>query len=64
MCPLQSPELKDLLVITPHLGASTAEAQLNVAIDVAEQIRAVLRGEGAAGAVNIPSLRPDCYSHP
>lgn len=47
------------LVLTPHLGASTQEAQLNVAIDVAEQIKAVLTGGSASSAVNIPSLRPD-----
>lgn len=29
-------------ILTPHLGASTEEAQVNVAIDVAEQIRDVL----------------------
>jgi D-3-phosphoglycerate dehydrogenase len=32
------------LILTPHLGASTEEAQANVAIDVAEQIRDVLLG--------------------
>ena len=47
------------IVLTPHLGASTQEAQLNVAIDVAEQIKAVLTGGSASSAVNIPSLRPD-----
>ena len=47
------------LVLTPHLGASTEEAQLNVAIDVAEQIRDVLSGKSARSAVNIPSLRAD-----
>ena len=47
------------IVLTPHLGASTQEAQLNVAIDVAEQIRDVLSGGSASSAVNIPSLRPD-----
>ena len=47
------------IVLTPHLGASTQEAQLNVAIDVAEQIKAVLTGSSASSAVNIPSLRPD-----
>jgi len=40
------------------LGASTAEAQVNVAIDVAEQIRDVLLGLPARSAVNIPGLRP------
>ena len=47
------------LVLTPHLGASTAEAQVNVAIDVAEQIRDVLLGLPARSAVNIPGIFPD-----
>ena len=47
------------LVMTPHLGASTAEAQVNVAVDVAEQIRDVLLELPARSAVNIPGLRPD-----
>jgi D-3-phosphoglycerate dehydrogenase / 2-oxoglutarate reductase len=47
------------LVLTPHLGASTAEAQINVALDVAEQIRDVLLGLPARSAVNIPGLRPE-----
>jgi D-3-phosphoglycerate dehydrogenase / 2-oxoglutarate reductase len=46
-------------VLTPHLGASTEEAQVNVAVDVAEQIRDVLLGLPARSAVNIPGLRPD-----
>ncbi|MDB9315076.1 phosphoglycerate dehydrogenase [Spirulina sp. CS-785/01] len=47
------------LILTPHLGASTAEAQVNVAIDVAEQIRDVLLGLPARSAVNIPGLNPN-----
>ena len=47
------------IVLTPHLGASTQEAQMNVAVDVAEQIKEVLSGGSASSAVNIPSLRPD-----
>ncbi|HEY9826058.1 MAG TPA: NAD(P)-dependent oxidoreductase, partial [Stenomitos sp.] len=47
------------LILTPHLGASTEEAQTNVAIDVAEQIRDVLLGLPARSAVNIPGLRPE-----
>jgi len=47
------------IILTPHLGASTAEAQVNVAIDVAEQIRDVLLGLPARSAVNIPGLYPD-----
>ncbi len=47
------------LILTPHLGASTSEAQENVAIDVAEQIRDVLLGLPARSAVNIPGLSPE-----
>ncbi len=49
----------DNIILTPHLWASTAEAQVNVAIDVAEQIRDVLLGLPARSAVNIPGLTPD-----
>ncbi|MDF9407501.1 phosphoglycerate dehydrogenase [Pelotomaculum isophthalicicum JI] len=43
---------------TPHLGASTEEAQLNVAFDVAVEIVAALKGDFVKNAVNIPSLSP------
>jgi D-3-phosphoglycerate dehydrogenase / 2-oxoglutarate reductase len=46
-------------VVTPHLGASTEEAQVNVAIDIAEQIVDVLSGKPARAAVNMPSLSAD-----
>jgi D-3-phosphoglycerate dehydrogenase len=52
-------QVKDRLILTPHLGASTEEAQENVAIDVAEQIRDVLLGLPARSAVNIPGLTPE-----
>lgn len=52
-------ELNKEVILTPHLGASTAEAQVNVAIDVAEQIRDVLLGLPARSAVNIPGLSPN-----
>lgn len=51
--------VKGNIILTPHLGASTSEAQLNVAIDVAHQIKEVLSGGSAASAVNIPSLKPE-----
>ncbi|GAB4213265.1 MAG: phosphoglycerate dehydrogenase [Synechococcales cyanobacterium] len=47
------------MTVTPHLGASTEEAQINVAVDVAEQIRDVLLGLPARSAVNIPGLKPE-----
>ncbi len=43
-------------VLTPHLGASTEEAQVNVAIDISEQIADVLTGKPARSAINMPSL--------
>lgn len=46
------------LVTTPHLAASTEEAQLRVAIDVAEQIRDVLAGGSARSAVNLSYVPP------
>ncbi|HZC77165.1 MAG TPA: phosphoglycerate dehydrogenase [Ktedonobacterales bacterium] len=47
------------VVATPHLGASTEEAQVNVALDVAEQIAEVLRGGAARAAVNAPMILPE-----
>ncbi|NEO01249.1 MAG: phosphoglycerate dehydrogenase [Moorea sp. SIO3I7] len=60
--PLGESPLRELgkeIVLTPHLGASTTEAQVNVAVDVAEQIRDVLLGLPARSAVNIPGLSPN-----
>ena len=56
--------LKQLLahervIVTPHLGAATEEAQVGVAIDVAEQIVAVLRGGFPRAAVNAPLILPE-----
>ncbi|MTI82057.1 MAG: phosphoglycerate dehydrogenase [Firmicutes bacterium] len=45
-------------IATPHLGASTVEAQLNVAVDVAKEIADYLQGNMVKNAVNIPSLSP------
>lgn len=44
------------LILTPHLGASTAEAQEGVGIEVAEQIRAALLSGEIRNAVNAPSI--------
>jgi D-3-phosphoglycerate dehydrogenase / 2-oxoglutarate reductase len=56
--------LKQLLahervIATPHLGASTEEAQIGVATDVAEQVVAVLRGNFPRAAVNAPLILPE-----
>ena len=46
-------------IVTPHLGASTKEAQENVAVDVAVEVIKVLKGEPFKNAVNLPPLRPE-----
>ena len=46
-------------VLTPHLGASTAEAQVAVAEEIAEQVLDVLAGRAARYAVNAPLLSPE-----
>lgn len=47
------------IIATPHLGASTEEAQVSVATDVAEQIVSVLRGGFPRAAVNAPLILPE-----
>jgi D-3-phosphoglycerate dehydrogenase len=58
--PVGSP-LLDLaeVVVTPHLGASTEEAQVNVAIVVAKQIVSALKGRTIHNAANIPAVDQD-----
>ncbi|HEU0028829.1 MAG TPA: phosphoglycerate dehydrogenase [Ktedonobacterales bacterium] len=62
--PFTSPTLRELIadarvIVTPHLGASTEEAQVSVAVDVAEQMRDVFRGEAPRAAVNAPLILPE-----
>ena len=47
------------VITTPHLGASTEEAQVGVATDVAEQVVSVLRGGLPRAAVNAPLILPE-----
>jgi D-3-phosphoglycerate dehydrogenase len=47
------------VICTPHLGASTEQAQLNVAVSVAEQVRDFLLQRVVRNAVNFPSLSPE-----
>ena len=47
------------VIVTPHLGASTEEAQVGVATDVAEQVVSVLRGGFPRAAVNAPLILPE-----
>lgn len=44
------------VIVTPHLGASTAEAQVNVAVAVAEQVVDFLVHDRIRNAVNVPSV--------
>jgi D-3-phosphoglycerate dehydrogenase len=45
----------DQVICTPHLGASTREAQINVAVDVAKQIVGYLKNNSIVNALNDPS---------
>lgn len=47
------------LVLTPHLGAMTHEAQVSVAVDVAQEIVTVLEGGQPRYAVNLPIILPE-----
>ncbi|KAH7119636.1 D-isomer specific 2-hydroxyacid dehydrogenase [Dendryphion nanum] len=49
------------VVATPHLGASTKEAQENVSIDVCEQVVSILSGDLPRSAVNAPIILPEEY---
>jgi D-3-phosphoglycerate dehydrogenase len=51
----------DKIIVTPHLGASTTEAQERVAVDAARQVLAVLRGEPALYAVNLPFIGLEAF---
>lgn len=48
-------------IATPHLGASTVEAQENVSIDVCEQVLQILAGDLPRSAVNAPIILPAEY---
>jgi D-3-phosphoglycerate dehydrogenase / 2-oxoglutarate reductase len=50
---------RDDVVVTPHLGASTAEAQDRAGLVTAEQVRAALTGGVVTNAVNIAAVRPE-----
>ncbi len=49
----------DKVILTPHLGASTEEAQTNVAIEVANTVRDYLIGGCIRNAVNVPCVEPE-----
>ena len=49
------------IILTPHLGASTVEAQKNVSISIARQCLEVLNGGDAKYVVNAPIIPPDLH---
>ncbi|MDQ7820905.1 MAG: phosphoglycerate dehydrogenase [Armatimonadota bacterium] len=60
--PHDSPLLRHpRVILTPHLGASTEEAQRRVAVEVADQVLAALEGRPVRGAVNAPALRDETW---
>lgn len=54
--------LHENVIVTPHLGASTKEAQEGVAIEIAEAVMGALNGELSATAVNAPMVPPEVLS--
>ncbi|MDX6603887.1 MAG: D-3-phosphoglycerate dehydrogenase / 2-oxoglutarate reductase [Solirubrobacterales bacterium] len=50
---------RDDVVVTPHLGASTAEAQDRAGVVTAEQVTEALKGGVVTNAVNIAAVRPE-----
>ncbi|MEA3328206.1 MAG: phosphoglycerate dehydrogenase [Candidatus Omnitrophota bacterium] len=55
--PIDNPLLKlDNVIFTPHLGASTEEAQVNVAVDIARQMADALLDRGIKNAANMPTV--------
>jgi len=61
--PLDNPLLKlEKVIATPHLGASTEEAQINVSIDIAKQIRDLLLGKEVRNAVNFPCIEAHLFN--
>ena len=66
--PPKSELLKELIahphmLVTPHLGANTFEAQKNVAVDVSNEIVNYVDGRPMNNAVNIPRFDPDLMEH-
>lgn len=57
---VESPLLDlDNVIATPHLGASTQEAQLSVAVEIAQQVVDAMTGRSIRNAVNVANLAPE-----
>lgn len=60
--PIDNPLLHfDQVITTPHLGASTKEAQLNVAEDVAHDVLRFLEGNPVSSSINLPTLSKEVF---
>lgn len=60
--PGEHPLLKfDNVITTPHLGASTKEAQLNVATQVAKEVRTYFEDKPVANSINLPAMSKDIF---
>ncbi|MEK3991031.1 MULTISPECIES: phosphoglycerate dehydrogenase [Robertmurraya] len=51
----------DNVIVTPHLGASTKEAQLNVATQVAKEVRMYFEGKPVQNSINLPAMSKDIF---
>ncbi len=51
----------DQVIATPHLGASTKEAQLNVASQVAQEVLLFLNGNPVSNSINLPAISKELF---
>jgi len=51
----------DQVIATPHLGASTKEAQLNVAVQVAQEVLTYLNGNPVSNSINLPAISKEVF---
>lgn len=51
----------DNVVLTPHIAASTSEAQRDAAIIVAKEIKKVFKGESPRNVINMPVMDPETF---
>lgn len=49
------------VIATPHLGASTKEAQLNVAVQVAQEVLTYLNGNPVSNSINLPAISKEVF---
>ena len=62
--PVGNPLLElNQVIATPHLGASTKEAQVSVATIIAEQVLNAFNGAPVTTALNIPIMKPETMAH-